>query len=433
MIMEFNRFRIRKEYFGCLVHDRQEDKMLMLNCDSFELLRRAKTDLNSIGEQEKKRLLEFGFITENGRTDYDLFENVVTKDVLSAPLTVHYVYTHRCNLNCKHCYSKRADHAKEMSYDNKLSFLEQVASSGAFKILIGGGEPFIDRNFVNFLKKSVSLGLYTRAFTNGLLLTDDLIEELSQIPLGGISVSVDSPKCEVYSKIRGVDGLPTVLSNIRKLSSKCDYTVSFSITVNSTNLYNEDELLDLAKESGAKRLKVRPTKPSGNALKNTEIEVTPSVYADYVKRIVECYYAKGYDTVFALDINWGHMRLTKTSKVIDVQNNPLPYTGFSCLAGKGIIAVSPDGSVNPCGFLSSFYGEGTDNILSVPLLQIWKHSTSFCRKEDILPNDHCMKCRYYSSCRGGCPARTLHAYNRIDAIDPWCPENIFPIYLKANK
>ena len=430
--MKFKRFRIRKEYFGCLVHDRYKDRMLMLDGESFELLREAKNDINSIDERTKEKLYEFGFVTRDEQIDYELFENTVTKDVLSAPLTVHYVYTHKCNLNCKHCYSKRADFTKEMTYDKKLEFLDQVAKTGAFKILIGGGEPFIDKNFISFLKASVSRGLYTRTFTNGLLLTDEMIEELSTIPLGGISVSVDSPKCEVYSKIRGVDGLSTVVSNIKKLSEKCTYSVSFSITVNSTNLNNEDELLDLAKESGVKRLKVRPTKPSGNALKNTEIEVTPTTYADYVKRIVKSYYSKGYDTAFALDINWGHMRLKTDAKQIDVQNNPLPYSEYSCIAGRGIIAVSPDGSVNPCGFLSSYYGEGSDNAVSTPLIQIWKESNSLCNRESVLPNTHCVKCRYYSSCRGGCPARILHVNGKANTIDPWCPENIFPIKLEVD-
>lgn len=375
-------------------------------------------------------MIENGFIDSQGTVNFEWVDNPVHSDYLSAPITLHYVYTHRCNLNCKHCYSKRADKSTEMSYQQKLDILKQARDMGIFKILIGGGEPFVSDDFIQFLKASVDSGLYTRAFTNGLLLNDSIIDELSGIDIGGISVSIDSTDENVYEEIRGVRGLKTVIANVKKLSEKCDCSVSVSATINAINLQLEEELLDLAAECKVKRLKIRPTKPSGNALKNQNMMISPEQYVDFLRRIQSAYFRKGYQKNFALDKNWGHVTLLATEESIDLRDNPLLYDNYSCIAGKGIMAIGPSGTVNNCGFLTSYFGAGTDNILQTSLRSIWESSNAFTELRNIEPNLECLSCRYYASCRGGCPARSIHEGNKFNDIDPWCPKKYFPIALK---
>ena len=428
--MDFKRYRIRKEFFGCLIHDRQSDAMYMYDKRSFQLFSQVIKTGSCEDQQALNNMRQMGYINDRNQPDYDFFENAVSSDIMSAPMTVHYVYTHRCNLNCKHCYSKRAENMPEMNYEQKLKLLDQVADMGVFKILIGGGEPFTCKEFIPYLKASVERGLYTRTFTNGLLLNDEMIDELSKIQLGGISVSVDSTEFDAYETIRGVRSLDTVICNIKKLSSKCNYSISMSATIGSTNLFSEDKLLDLAKECGVHRLKIRPTKPSGNALKNTEIEISPDTYADYIKRIRKLYIDKGYDSSFVLDTHWGNVRLVCDGNTITLKDNPLPYDDFSCIAGKGILAIGPTGTVNSCGFLTSYFGESTDSILKDDLNNIWQKSQALISLRNIRPNPECVACNFYSSCRGGCPARNLHAGLEFNAVDPWCPKNFFPMPLQ---
>lgn len=425
--MSFKRFRIRKEFFGCMVHDRQNDLMYMYDKHSFKQFKQLADIGTCEDEQVLASMRHLGYINDQGQLEYELFNNVVTADTLSAPITVHYVYTHRCNLNCKHCYSARAENKPEMNFEQKLKLLDQASDMGVFKILIGGGEPFICDDFVSYLKASVERGLYTRAFSNGLLLNDELIDELASIKLGGLSVSVDSTEFDTYEKIRGVRSLDTVISNLKKLSAKCNFSISMSATIGATNLFLEDKLLDLAKECRVHRLKIRPTKPSGNALKNTDIEVTASIYADYIKRIEKLYIEKGYAEYFALDVNWGNARVICDGNIITLKDNPLPYDDFSCIAGKGIVAVGPTGTVNPCGFLSSYFGESQDSILTDDLNSIWQNSHTLKSLRNIEPNSECVTCHFYTSCRGGCPARNLHAGYEYNAVDPWCPKKYFPI------
>ena len=411
------RFKIRNEYFGGLVHDRKNDYLYIYDKASMDAFAQAYRNLSDLDDNIRTNMLKNGFIDSQGAIDFELIDNPVAPNYLSAPITLHYVYTHRCNLNCKHCYSKRASKNSEMTYEQKLSILDQARDMGIFKILIGGGEPFVSEDFVQFLTASVERGLYTRAFTNGLLLNDSTIDALSAIDLGGISVSIDSTDENVYEEIRGVRGLKTVIANVKKLSEKCDCSVSVSATINAINLQLEEELLDLAAECRVKRLKIRPTKPSGNALKNQNLMISPEQYVDFLKRIQSAYFRKGYKNCFELDKNWGHATLLATEDSIDLRDNPLLYDNYSCIAGKGIMAIDPSGTVNNCGFLTSYFGAGTDNILQTGLRSIWENSKAFTSLRDIEPNLECLSCRYYASCRGGCPARSIHIGNNFNDIE----------------
>lgn len=423
------RFKIRNEYFGGLVHDRLNDYLYVYDDASMDVFRQTVNNPGVLNENVKKNLIENGFIDCNGNVDFELVDNAINEDFLSSPITLHYVYTHKCNLNCKHCYSKRAAFNNELSLEQKLGILDQAKDMGVFKILIGGGEPFVCDDFIKFLSASVDRGLYTRAFTNGLLLNDKIIGELSNIAIGGISVSIDSTDEDIYEEIRGVRGLKTVISNVKKLSESCDCSVSVSATVNAINLQLEEELLDLAAECKVKRLKIRPTKPSGNALKNKNLIISPEQYRDFLKRIQTAYFRKGYRNNFELDKNWGNVTLAATESMIDVRENPLLYNGHSCIAGKGIMAIDPSGTVSNCGFLTSHFGLGTDNILNSCLSDIWKKSESFISLREIEPNLECLSCKYYASCRGGCPARSVYSGLKFNDVDPWCPKKHFPILL----
>ena len=65
------------------------------------------------------------------------------REGLSAPVNVTWEVTLRCNLQCRHCLSAAGrSMAGELSTEECLSVLNELASLKVFQINIGGGEPF---------------------------------------------------------------------------------------------------------------------------------------------------------------------------------------------------------------------------------------------------------------------------------------------------
>jgi radical SAM protein with 4Fe4S-binding SPASM domain len=423
------RFIIRKEYFGAYVFDRDLQLDYIFDVESAEAFSVAFTDPSRLEPQDYANMQNLNFILEDGTINFDYFENEIFGEVFSAPIVAHFPYTNKCNLNCKHCFSKAGETSSEMPFEQKLKVLDKLQGLGVCKLLIGGGEPFLCDDFIRFLVESVNRGFVTKAFTNGLCLNEEIIVSLSELNLGGVSVSVDSACEKIYNDIRGIDGLSVIIGNIKKLAQECSFPIAISATIGKYNLTHEDELLDLAKECGVAKLKIRPVRPSGNAKKNSEILTTAEEYADYIKRIQQAYYRNKLHNFFRLDLNWGSGKIIASKTKLDLSKIANPYGEFGCIAGKNIILINPDGTVLTCGFLPNIT-EYQDNIINSDIIDIWKNSPNFRILRELQVNETCYRCRYYCSCRGGCPARNIHENLSFTDIDPWCPKKYFPISLK---
>lgn len=56
----------------------------------------------------------------------------------SAPLTVNWAVTNRCNFRCKHCYS-RADVDEELSDEVLCAVIEKLSAAKVFSVNFGRG------------------------------------------------------------------------------------------------------------------------------------------------------------------------------------------------------------------------------------------------------------------------------------------------------
>lgn len=420
------KFIIRKEYFGAYVFDRDSQLDYIFDLESALVFSTAYHDLSKLEQEDYENMVNLDFITNDGTINFDYYENQIFGEVFSAPIVAHFPYTNRCNLNCKHCFSKSETNSPEISFNQKINILNELQSMGGCKLMVGG-EPLLCDDIVQFLAESVNRGFVTKVFTNGLCLTEELIISLSKLNLGGISVSIDSAVKETYHSIRGIDGLSTIIQNIQILVQNCSYPIAISATIGSYNLSNETELLELAEQCGVDKLKIRPIRPTGNAQKNAEILTSAEKYADYLKRIQKAYNRKKY--TFKLDLNWGSGKIVVSKTKLDLSKIPNPYGEFGCIAGKDIIFINTDGSVLPCSFLPDITG-CRDNIFNSSIANIWRESPNFKMLRELPINKTCYRCRYYGNCRGGCPARSIYENLGYSDIDPWCPQKFFPIYLK---
>ena len=115
--------------------------------------------------------------------------------------------TRRCNLRCVHCYSQSENKAYggELSTDEGLALLEDLARFGAPVVLFSGGEPLMRHDLLALVEAAVALGMRAVISTNGTLITESQAARLRGANLSYVGVSLDGLR-EVNDEFRGMPG-----------------------------------------------------------------------------------------------------------------------------------------------------------------------------------------------------------------------------------
>lgn len=429
------RYIVRKENFGGLMYDRIADAYIPIDKNFFSVL-------ENIFETRDCSTLESKFvdffkreeILKNKIANYTILKNNAIGDNLSSPVRIHYCYTYACNMNCKHCFTKlQKQSSDELTFEEKVNMLDQLEELGISEILVGGGEPLVKSDVLMFIDECNKRKINVKLFTNGLLLEENFIIELCKRDIKYISISIDGTTEDEYEETRGIRALEKVIKNIQTTKKYCSFPVAMSVTVNGNNYKNAAGYLKIAKKANVDRIKVRPTKPSGNVLLYEGVYPTPQQYLEFMCDM-QSIWNSDYKDQFKLDFSWGDTRIkyNPKSESMEVIDNPFPYQGYGCFAGKGSMVIRANGDVSPCGFLpENMQTYADDNIRNKSIKELWDNGIRFEKLRKISENSTCVNCQYYLVCRGGCIARILHAGRKINDIDPWCLKTFFPAKMKG--
>jgi len=309
--------------------------------------------------------------------------------------------TSRCNLSCIHCLSESGrDGGRELTFDQCLRVIDQLASFQIFQVNFGGGEPFARRDFLSLLDVCHQKGLVTCISTNGTLLDDRILDFLQGREMAYLQVSLDGGSPETNDLIRGEGTHRQVMRVLERLNV---WKIPFSINMVLTKLnYPEiPSLYSLAKSYGAK-LRISRFRPSGRG-----------------------------------KASWGYLRLGKEelkafSQWLSEHKNVVTGDSFFpleeearkglglnlCGAAKFTCCIDPEGSIYPCAFLqyASFCG---GSLLNQSLGEVWSHARGFKLLRDLRIRS-CESCFRFESCHGGCPAITYFTQNTLGIPDPEC-------------
>ncbi|MBN1812167.1 MAG: radical SAM protein [Anaerolineae bacterium] len=119
--------------------------------------------------------------------------------------------THRCNLNCIHCYCRkpagdRDAQAAEMTLAEIDRIGEQLVEESCLYLFLTGGEPMLRPDFLDVYNCLRSKGLLLTLFTNGTLITAEIADHLAKKPPLVVHVSLYGARADTYEAITGVPG-----------------------------------------------------------------------------------------------------------------------------------------------------------------------------------------------------------------------------------
>ncbi len=160
--------------------------------------------------------------------------------------------TDRCNLRCNYCMPAEGidfSHTDKLLTIDELSKLSEIlVSQGIDKIRITGGEPFVRKDLMVLLRNLSKMeGLNEISVTTNATLIGPYIDELKELGIMNINVSMDAINRDTFEKITRRDHYDTVHNNILRL-----ITEGFNVRINFIALEGQNTedilpMLDLTK------------------------------------------------------------------------------------------------------------------------------------------------------------------------------------------
>ncbi|HOY30392.1 MAG TPA: radical SAM protein [Bacteroidales bacterium] len=243
------------------------------------------------------------------------------------PPLIFFSITKNCNLNCKGCYQKSQNRTaeKEMSTEKMLSILREGEALGSSIIGVLGGEPFTRKDFFHIASTMKKMLFIT--FTNGMLIDDAMIKKLKKnkniIPI----ISNEGRECETDGR-RG-SGVYSHFKNTAQKFKKNHiiFGMSFTATKDNFHIITDDAFLREMISLGCSTFFYFPYKPVDGRSEELILD------HNQLKVLEEYTY-------------------TFREKYKTLYFSPLAEKQFNgCIgAGKGLIHINYDGSIEPCPF-----------------------------------------------------------------------------------
>lgn len=193
--------------------------------------------------------------------------------------------TYRCNLKCLHCYLGDSKRQIDMPINDIEPLLRKSVSLGASKITFLGGEPTLHPLFPQFINIAKVLGFnYLRLDTNGQF-NSAFLENSNLKFLNGISFSLDGIDPLTHGTIRSARNYYSVINNIKR-AIELGYTVRVTMTINSLNLSQVEEMTQRMENMGVSVLNLHLVSNNGRARDNKWLFVEEEKWMEFTKKIL---------------------------------------------------------------------------------------------------------------------------------------------------
>ncbi|MFQ6118985.1 MAG: radical SAM protein [Methanosarcinales archaeon] len=343
------------------------------------------------------------------------------------PHSIQILLTNKCNLHCNFCLidaSNKAD-KEELNTTEWLKFFERLKELRIFNISFSGGEIFLRNDLFVLLKRLRENRMHRiTLLTNGTLITKEIANQLSQINIKYISISVDGLE-EKHNQLRGGGTFQKTIKAIQSLIN-VGIKPQISFTPMRSNYKDLGPLIDFIVSLGIPTIQVNTLSPEGRCLNiYKDIVLEYPLQVKEVLDVIEEKKKKYPDLKINCELGFYY---NLPQSYMYFQKNPqkkykIKHLKDGCGAASTSCVITPTGDVIPCEGFSTFIG---GNIREQDLLDIWNDSKNFkmIRELSEIAMDqvpYCKDCKYNFLCDGGCRATAYLIYNDLLAPNILCP------------
>jgi len=260
--------------------------------------------------------------------------------VKNIPLRAMIEMTYACNFQCTYCYlDEKRKSPVRLTREACSVIFKKLRAAGCLAVTFTGGELFLLDDMLDILTDARNNRFAVRLFTNGSMITPEVVKALKVIQPLSVDVSLYGASEASYRQVTGKSNyFRRVVDNIKLLTDAGVATV-IKIVVNKTNYSEIDAMLALATSLGCEPV-VTPL-------------ITPSDCGDRSP----C--SQMLDDEALLEYFKRHAP-PQQQPAVDPE-------GIICTTGRNALVISPTGDVFPCIQVREVIG----NILSDDLQDIW--------------------------------------------------------------
>jgi AdoMet-dependent heme synthase len=363
-----------------------------LERDALELLRRP------IEEQMAHRAELAEMVVKDPIVDLDRFR-------LEAPVIAFVEVTNACNLRCKHCYvSSAMKRPNEMSTEEVLRLIDDLAELGTLQIFLTGGELFMRRDIVQIIRHARAKPFVTQIFTNGTLLTED---KLAALP-PGTSFNISFDTADPSRTIRGKMDYPKLRAAFDAMS-RYGHVYRTALSVHTQNIQDTVETFQWCADNGFPRPQWAETNPLGRAMLHPDLFLQPhqiDEVFDAYRRCMDLFTAPPDE--FSADMGAGNGSGAQGMHIVDTIKFCVRLeeaTGMEKCA-RSVVYVNASGDVYPCSNCQSAELYKAGNVRQTSLRQIWAQGFDEFRRITYSDFAGCRSCRVFQagvSCQFRCP------------------------------
>ncbi len=241
------------------------DAQLVVSSDVASLLDRPRhhsLDAGSASDPEELAALavltEHGFLVEDRTADrrrLDDYLTMVKSD--TSELNITLLTTLQCNFACDYCF--QGDHGDYNKFAEKMS-AETAARVGdwiegelerlrpeKFLLTFFGGEPLLNLPVMYALSERlwhasnrVGTPVSISIITNGLLLTEEVVDRMLPFGLRGVKITLDGDRAthDRMRPLRGGQGtFDRIIENVRRVAGKCGIAIGGNFDESSVESY----------------------------------------------------------------------------------------------------------------------------------------------------------------------------------------------------
>jgi len=146
-------------------------------------------------------------------SEYSRFSGLIHERYLGkrAPVEVSIEVTHRCPLECLHCYNNlpMADtnaRSSELTFQEHCRLLDELRDAGCLWLLYTGGEIFARKDFPGIYKEAKKRGFLITLFTNGTMITPNIADMLAEWRPFAIEITLYGATRETYEALTQIPG-----------------------------------------------------------------------------------------------------------------------------------------------------------------------------------------------------------------------------------
>ena len=342
-----------------------------------------------------------------------------SQNKIYVPRLIAWEVTRRCTLKCKHCRASAKDetYEDELTTDEALTLLDNIAQHYKPIIILTGGEPLFRKDIFKIISYGNSKGLRMVLATCGINVTSKTIREMKKCGVQRISISIDGATPKSHDTFRGVkDSFDAAISTAAYArEEKLEFQINTTVT--KKNVDELSDILRLSEKIGAVAYHPFLLVPTGRGKELADESLSAEEYEQVLNWIYD--QSKKTPLTFKPTCAPHYYRIYHQRESNEKEKGSgLDQMTKGCLGGQAFAFISHTGIVQICGFLEIACGSLRKENLDFK--KIWDNSSVMrsVRRIDEYKG-RCGYCDFRKVC-GGCRARAHYFYGDYLAEEPFC-------------